>query len=195
MRKSIIKIFIFIFCFFVSTLIVSAENKIIETETDDKIMFIADNDGKFSYSWVFDKTKYNNSDLEFDLGIEFDSPNKKEINSLISKNMQKEYVSFNYHGNLPSTATVKVPITKFEDGDKLNLYYYNDKTKEIETIKTNIKVINGHVTFEIDHCSDYFLTMSVVKEAKGKNNSGILIVGMLIVIVGLVGYTMFNNKK
>ena len=47
----------------------------------------------------------------------------------------------------------------------------------------------------IEHCSDYFLTMSIVKEASNKNNNGVIIIGMLVVIVGLVGYTMFKNKK
>ena len=195
MKKKLLIIFLTLILTFFGISNINASNKMIKTETKDKIMFIVDKEGEFSYSWSFDKNEYNKADFEFDLGIKFTSPNKKEINNLISKNMKKEYVSFNYHGTLPSTATVKVPITKFKDGDRLNLYYYNDNTNKIETIKTNVKVINGYATFEIEHCSDYFLTMSIVKEASNKNNNGVIIIGMLVVIVGLVGYTMFKNKK
>lgn len=56
-------------------------------------------------------------------------------------------------------------------------------------------VMNGYVTFDIDHCSDYFLTLSIVKEASGKSNNGVVIIGMLIIIVGLVGYTIFKGRK
>ena len=59
----------------------------------------------------------------------------------------------------------------------------------------DVKVNNGLVSFEIEHCSDYFLTLSVVKEASGNNNNGVIIVGMIIIIVGLVGYTLLKNKK
>lgn len=195
MKNKILIIFFAVILSFTGMKSISASDKIIKTQTKDKVMFIHDSNGSFKYSWTFDRKEYNNNGFDFDMGIKFKSPYKSQINSLINANMKKEYVSFNYHGNLPSTATVKIPVTKFEDGKRLNLYYYNDVTNKIETIDSNIKVINGYVTFEIDHCSDYFLTLSIVKEASSKNNNGMIIIGMLVVIVALVGYTVFKNKK
>lgn len=193
MRKYIF-IFIFIICMFIGTSYVSAKENIIKTETDSKIIYITDENGKFKYSWSFDKKDYKDNNL--DMKIDFTSPNKDEINNLMSKKIKKEYVSFKYHGLLPSTATIKVPITKFKDGDKLNLYYYNDQTNKIETIKSNIVVSNGHVKFDIDHCSDYFLTLSIVREASSsENNNGMIIIGMIVVIIVLIGYTIMNNKN
>lgn len=195
MKRMFVTIFM-IAIFFIGTSTISASDKLIKTETNDKVMFIKEHDGKFMYSWSFDKKEYESKGFEFDMGIKFKSPNKTKINELIGKNMKKEYVSFNYHGNLPSIATIKVPISKFKDGEKLNLYYYNSETNEIETIASYVIVSNGYASFKIDHCSDYFLTLSIVKEASGgNNNNGIIIIGMLVVIVGLVGYTIFNNKK
>lgn len=193
--KKILIIILAIVISFAGMRSISASDKLIKTVTKDKVMFIQDVDGKFAYSWTFDKVDYNRHGFEFDMGIKFKSPNKNEINKLINNSMKKEYVSFNYHGDLPSVATIKVPIQNFKDGDKLNLYYYNDKTNKIETIRNNVMVKNGYVTFEIEHCSDYFLSLSIVKEASGKNDNGVIIMGMLVVIVGLVGYTIFKNKK
>ena len=193
--KKIFIIFLAVVLSFAGISSISASDKLIKTETKDKVMFIQDRNGEFLYSWSFDKNEYNNSDLEFDMTIKFKSPNKEKINNLISNNIKKEFVSFNYHGVLPTEATVKVPVKNFEDGQRLNLYYYNENTNEIETIQNNIMVQNGYASFEIDHCSDYFLTLSVVKEASGGNNNGVLIIGMLVVIVGLVGYTIFKNRK
>jgi len=195
MKKKLLIFFFTLILTFCGISSISASDKIIKTETKDKVIFIKEKDGEFKYSWSFDKKEYNNSGFEFDMGIKFKSPKKNDINDLISKSMKKEYVSFNYHGSLPSTATIKVPVNKFKDGYRLNLYYYNDKTNKIETIKTNIRVTNGYASFDIEHCSDYFLTMSIVKEASGTNNNGVIIIGMLVIIVGLIGYTFFKNKK
>ena len=159
-------------------------------------MFIKDSNGRFNYSWSFDKKEYYKNYFKFDLNINFKSSNEKKIDSLIKSKIKKEYVSFDYHGKLPSSATIKIPVSnKFNEGDELKLYYYDDKEDQIELVDSNVKVINGYVSFEIDHCSDYFLTLSIVKEASNKNNNGMIIIAMLIIIVALVGYTMFKNKK
>lgn len=193
------KIFYILFIgiiFFLGMSSISAEDNLVKTETKNKIMFIKDLNGEFIYSWSFDKSNYKKDDFSFDMNISDDSPFKNEINSLIKNNIKKEYLSFNYHGNLPSSATIKIKTKKFKDEDRLNLYYYNDKTNEIEKIKDNILVKNGYVSFDINHCSDYFLSLSIVKEATNeKSNNGIIIIGMICVIVALVGYTIFKNKE
>ena len=194
MKKRII-ILIFMVCLFFSMESISASSNLIKTETKNKVMFIKDKNDSFSYSWAFDKEEYNKKEFDFDLEINFSTPNKKKIESIIKEDVKAKYISFNYHGNLPSIATIKVPISKFNDEDRLNIYYYDDVSNKIEAIKNNVMVKNGYVTFEISHCSDYILTKSTIQNATNTNNNGIIIIGMLVVIVGLVGYTMFNNKK
>lgn len=187
----ILTLVIFMFAFLSN---VNASNNLIKMENKNKVIFVSDDKGEFSYSWVFDKEEYNLNQFDFDLGISF--KDNKNIGSLMKEEVSAKYISFNYHGNLPSPALVKVPINdKFKDGDRLNLYYYNEEKNKIELVSSGIKAINGFATIEITHCSDYFLTLSIVKEADGQNNNGIIIVGMIIVIVGLIGYTIFKNKK
>lgn len=195
MKKIFVTIFmIVIFFTFAST--ISASSNLIKTETKNKVIFIKDKNDSFSYSWAFDKEEYNKKEFDFDLGINFTTPNKKKIESLIKDDVKAKYISFNYHGNLPSKASIKVPVSDmFKDGNRLNLYYYNESKNQIELITNSVKVINGYVTFEIEHCSDYFLTMSIVKEASNTSNNGVVIIVMLVVIVILIGYTLIKNKK
>ena len=194
MKKiSVILLAFLVFILHVSS--ISAEDKVNKIETNDKVIFTFSEKGKFLYSWSFDKKSYNNNGFEFDMGIKNKSLFETKINKLTNKKTPKEFVSFNYHGDLPSSATIKLPAHKFKDGDRLNLYYCNNETGKIENIKSNIMVSGGYVTFDISHCSDYFLTMSVVKNAEGANNNGVIIIGMLVVIVGLVGYTIFKNRN
>ncbi len=44
---------------------------------------------------------------------------------------------------------------------------------------------------------DYLYTASIVKEvvSNDKNNGGILIIGMIIVIVGLIGFIITKNRN
>ena len=193
--KKISVILLAFLVFFLHVSSISAENKVNKIETKDKVIFTFSENGKFLYSWSFDKKSYNNNGFEFDMEIKNKSLFEEKINKLTDTKTLKEFVSFNYHGHLPSSATAKLPAHNFKDGDRLNLYYYNDATEKIETIKSNIMVSGGYVTFDITHCSDYFLTMSVVKNAEGANNNGVIIIGMLVIIVGLVGYTIFKNRN
>lgn len=192
MRKLI---FLLLISFFLFSFNVKASDNLLRTDTKNEVMFIKDNEGRFLYSWSFEKEEFSKNEFDFDLGIEFTSPNKEDIDKLVEGDIKRKYVSFNYHGALPTSATIKVPVAdKFKEGEKLKLYYYNPDKDVIELIQSDIKVINGNVSFQIEHCSDYFLAKAIVKNAEGTNNSGIIIVGMIVVIVGLVGYTLMRNK-
>lgn len=195
MKKIFVTIFMFVI-FFICTSTISASSNLIKTETKNKVIFIKDKNDSFSYSWAFNKEEYNKKEFDFDLGINFTTPNKKKIESIIKEDIKAKYISFNYHGNLPSKASIKVPVSDmFKDGNRLNLYYYNESKNQIELITNSVKVINGYVTFEIEHCSDYFLTFSIVKEASNTSNNGMIIIAMIVVIVILIGYTLTKNKK
>lgn len=197
MKKKFI-LFLVVLTFFVSMDIVFASDNLLETQTQNNVIFIKDNDGVFDYSWSFDKQAYNKNYFDFDLGLSYDSPKKNEINAIVGQQIIKKHLSFNYHGNLPSEAKIKINVSdKFKDGDYLYLYYYNEDTNKIEEVETNLKVINGYVTFPITHCSEYFLSLSIVNDASktNSNNTGVIIIGMIIIVVGLIGFTISNNKK
>lgn len=195
MKKIFIILFIVILPFFkIDSL--TAKEELIKTETKNKIIFVKDKDGSFSYSWSFNKDNYSSDDFLFNMNIKNNTFNQDEIEKIIDKDIKKEYISFDYHGKLPSVATIKIKTDKFKDGQRLNLYYYNEDTNKIEKISNNILVKNGFVSFDISHCSDYFLTLSIVNNAEHeKNNYGVVIIGMMCVIIALIGYTIFKNKN
>ena len=196
MRKISVFLFMILSTFLISTNVVHASSDFIKTDTKNKVIFINNDEGKMSYSWSFDKESYNQNDLDIDLNIKFDSDLKDEISKFIKTNTKVRYVSFNHHGSLPSSANIKVPVGDgFKDGDKLKLYYYDEENDKIELVNNSIDVINGYANFDIEHCSDYFLTMSIASNvASKKDNNGIVIIGMVIVIAVLIGYTIMKNK-
>jgi hypothetical protein len=194
--KKVLVIFLAVTLSFAGISSISASNNLLKTQTKDRVIFVKDQNGSFVYSWAFNKEEYEKNEFDFDLEINFKSKNKAKIESLVKDDFEAKYVSFNYHGNLPAEASIKIPVDDmFEDGERLKLYYYDEEKDEIELVSSSVKVINGYANFNIDHCSDYFLTLSIVKEAEGESNNGVIIVGMIIVIVGLIGYTLIKNQK
>ena len=66
-KVSIILLAFLVFILHVSS--ISAEDKVNKIETKDKVIFTFSENGKFLYSWSFDKISYNNNGFEFDMGI------------------------------------------------------------------------------------------------------------------------------
>ena len=109
----------------------------------------------------------------------------------------KLIVTFDHHGALPSNATVRVNVSdKFSDGEELYLYYYNEETTDIEYIEHHLKVEDGYVEFNIEHCSNYFLTAAVVNDAVNNPKSvNYIIIGLGVIVFILIAVTLSQSKN
>lgn len=163
-------------------------------KNEEVVISLTEKSTGLSYSWSFDKNKIEDK-ITLNFEIDFVSKNKEEIDKLAG-DMNKVYVSFSHHGDLPSDAKIKVDVSeKFDDGDNLYLYYYNEENGNIEFIEKNIKVKDGYAEFVINHCSEYFLTGAVVNDAvNNPQNLNYVIVGLVGLVVLLVGYTLFKRR-
>ncbi len=172
--------------------------KIVKVEGEQYISFLVeDYDKDLNYSWKFLKgTNTNNIDDNLNLRLSIDAITNvtKKINEEV--NQKKLIISFDYHGDLPEEAIIKLDVKeKFKNNDSLYLYYYNQDTDSIEFIEKDIIVKDGYVEFTIDHCSDYFLTGAIVNNAV--NNPKLLnyiIIGLGAVAIILIGITLFKSK-
>lgn len=175
-----------------------------KSETNDSIIYeVIDNLKKLSYSWTFSKSeelsKALKNNMEIDLNLKLDlltSLEDKKLDDLIT-NDDSLIVSFEHHGQLPVNAKVKIDVSdKYKDGELLYLYYLNEDRTQVEYIDSEILVKNGYVEFEIEHCSKYFLTASIIQEAvNNPKNVNIIIIVMVVVIIVLIGATLMQNKK
>lgn len=127
-----------------------------------------DEDDNIVYSWTFDGSKISNVDIDVDMSLVVGNEEKeKAMNSLLPTSKESPLsLTFNHHGNLPEGTTVSVKVKdRYADGEKLTLYYYNGE--KLEEVAKELEVINGYVTFGLEHCSDYVLA----KENGAPNNS------------------------
>lgn len=165
-----------------------------KTVTKDEVSInVNDQNKDLVYSWTFEKSNISKS-FSFDFGISFFSKYKDFIDSLINRDHIK-YLSFNYHGNLPSKALININVKNdFDDNEKIELYYYNEESNKLELVDNNITVNDGYVSFEIDHCSDYVLVSAIaVAPDKTSRNLNTIIVGLVILAIVMLSYTMFKK--
>ena len=182
----------------------NAGTRIMKVESEKYISYIVeDYERDLTYTWQFEKTSefYNNinDNLEIDINLRLslDAYNEvtEDINDRVDQN--KLIVTFDHHGKLPSNATVRVNVAdKFSDGEELYLYYYNEESSEIEYIEHKLKVVDGYVEFDIEHCSNYFLTAAVVNDAVNNPKSvNYIIIGLGVVVFILIAMTLSQSKK
>lgn len=205
--KQNIKIFIFtlmIISFFFCKNVNALSTHITKTETNDYYLYdVVDNERNLTYSWKFLKEENKNTSVEEnmyidnDLRLSLDASTKdtKRINEKVKND--KLIITFDYHGMLPLEAKVKIDVSdKFNDGEKLYLYYYNPDSDKIEYMDNAVFVKNGSVEFQIKHCSDYFLTAAVVNDAVNNPQSvNYIIIGLIVVVFILIAITLKQSKK
>lgn len=152
-------------------------------------------ENKLLYTWTFDGSKIENTDLNINLNINVGkSTNKEKIENLISKNRKSVVLEFAYHGILPTGTKVKVNVEEqFKNGKKLTLYYYNENGKLEEAAK-NLEVKNGFVEFALEHCSEYVLVENTNNAQTGTLNV-FLHSGLAVVSLVGIGYLFVSKKK
>ncbi len=130
------------------------------------------NDGELAYSWTINGEWINQSiENDLSLDIKFETEKQQEIESITNQS-NMFYLNFAHHGNLPGSTNIKVDVSdKFNDGDILYLYHYNEDSQTIEKISSGIEVIDGYAKININHCSTYFFTeneVTVITEIPNK---------------------------
>jgi len=143
-----------------------------------------DENKKLIYSWKIFGNKIK-TPLEIMTSITYTSEYIEEIHKL-SNYADGIYINFKHNGELPNGTEIKLYVgDKFKDRSLVNVYYYDSNLKKLDNIKENIKVTGGYIEFEIEHCSEYFITMSNItnKIKEEKNTSNIF---MIIAIIELI---------
>jgi len=180
------------------------KTKIEKTETKDYYLYsVTDYERDLSYSWKFLKDGQKDIKIEDSLYIEDDlrlsldaqTKDTEMINEMVDQ--KKLIISFDYHGQLPVDATVRIRVSdRFRDGERLYLYYYDPEENDIEYIMHNVEVRDGYVEFQIAHCSDYFLTAAIVPDvANNPQSVNYIIIGLIVVVFILIAVTLFQSKK
>lgn len=144
-----------------------------------------DENKKLIYSWVIDGKKVAKS-IDISTNITFDSENSNKI--LQASNYSDGIIlNFEHKGLLPIGTKIKVNVAeKYKDGELVNIYYYNNENNKVEEKNKQVKVENGFIKFEIEHCSEYFVTLANINNNFNSNMFIIISIIELLVIVSII---------
>lgn len=164
------------------------------------------NDNNLIYYWNLNSKNFK-KDFELNSAISFDTDKKSTIDKLTNYS-DSFYLNFSHSGTLPKDTTITIYVgSKYIDGDKINLYYYNEQDNKIEMVNQELVVENGgYVTIELEHCSNYLLSKAIIGEQL-KNDSinfttiiaileGVIILLLLLFIAYKTGFfDRFKKSK
>ncbi len=161
----------------------------------------------------------------YDFGVSMSNDYSKHSDmGVVTKDNFVSLVDFNYSGNLPAEATIKIPVGTDRAGQTL---YYLQKTDTGYTLIQSAKVDDeGYITVKQDHCSTYVVATEDVsndntvdnstsidtdkdnsstkpneqnepKETKDSSNWYIyaIIVVVIIAVAGVVVFIVYKKKK
>lgn len=167
----------------------SPYEKVLKSESRSKVRYkVEDGNGNYKYSWTFNKKDDENYEDEINFDIETDV-----INSKIEKltdTADKLVLTFAHHGELPSDSEIQIDVSdKYDDGESLYLYYYNEDENQIEYERKGIVVNEGKADFKISHCSEYILSKDIIENSVN-NPSGVKVYLFYIMIGMIITFTL-----
>lgn len=153
-----------------------------------------DENDKLIYSWIIDGKKIEKV-YEVNTTINLNGNKAKDIKKL-SNYADGIFLDFKHNGILVNGTSIKLYVgDKFEDGNLVSVYYYNEKNNTLDLKIESIKVKKGYIEFDIDHCSNYFVTMSNLKDNKSNNVFAIIIIIELIIVITIMVFYFIKRKK
>jgi len=180
-----------------------SKEDIIKIKNSKKIIKLNyyDENNKLLYSWIVDGKKID-KEYEFLTSITNISEHIKEI-SLLSNYADGLYLNFKHNGDLPKGTKIKAYVgDKFTAQSMINIYHYNKENNSLELVKNNLIVNSEYIEFDIEHCSEYFLTMSNINIIQNNANSiniymilSLIKIGIILLLILIIFAKKNQNKK
>ena len=152
------------------------------------------NENIINYTWIIDGKNIGNAS-DIDTSIKFNSDNVDDINKLTNY-ADSVYLNFLHNGDVPNCTKIKIYVgDKYNNYERVNIYYYNQEKNKMDTVELEAEVLDGYVEFEIEHCSEYIITRSVLESKSSFNYFMVIAIIEFIVIVGYILYIKLFDKK
>jgi hypothetical protein len=148
------------------------------------------------YSFIIDGSKLGNTgELLFD--ISNNSTYLKDVEKL-SNYASILGLSISSDGTNLNEIKIKYYVAdKYNDNDKVNLYTYDENSKKIKKLKSDLVVSSGYIEFSLDNNIDYFISMANIgiKDTNNVNYFMIISIAEFVIIIGGVAYYFLKIKK
>ena len=164
---------------------------------------VYDDEGNYLFSWtIFNDGSALDPDTVMNLNIVREELTDEELEALSGHFLSGEtsflYIDFAASGLMPGKTTVTYNVgDKFADGTVLQIYFVvvdgDGNVIGLEPVR-NATVVDGKVTFDLDHCSGYVLSaISVPDTADDDTMLYIAIAVAAVIIVAVVAFVLHRR--
>ena len=142
-------------------LVTSDEFAKLERKKDQLIMWAGPSSTAPDYSWTYTKADVDvdSAYVEYDPEVDISSLGTGNVANIMEQSAGGMVLAFAHSGNLPGTATIYANADGyFADGSEVGLYCFDEDEKRFELVEEGVEVVDGYVSFSIDHCSTWALS-------------------------------------
>lgn len=152
-------------------------------------------EGRILYEWTFPAASMTGTEtLRTKLSFVSEKQETMDVASNYAKGLA---LVFEENETLPEGTTLKIYTNgHYRDGEELRLYYYNSETNLLELVTSDLVVIDGAVSFPVEHTSEYLLTKAVIAIEGGNKPSVFFYLALLelLIILGLAISLVSKSK-
>jgi hypothetical protein len=114
------------------------------------------------YEWLIDGSKVTET-TPIKVKMTFGSLDQDKIDALTNF-ASGVVLNFEENTSLPENTTLRLLVSPtYQDGAKINFYYYDSKANKLSLSAKDLVVTNGKVEIPLTHTSTYFLSQSKLK--------------------------------
>ena len=164
-----------------------------ENKTKD---IVVKSDNNITFTFAKGSMKAVDGKTEYDFGTKIVEKYTKDLPSYISKNDFVKRINFNYSGELPGTALIKIPVGKEYVGQTLYYSLLKEGTQFAEAQAVTVDA-DGYITVSQSHCSDWVVTTNGPEQtsAKSPKTSDVNTVLPILVFVAAAAVLVVSTKK
>ena len=164
-----------------------------ENKTKDLVI---KSDNNITFTFTKGSMKAVDGKTEYDFGTKIVEKYTKDLPSYISENDFVKRINFNYSGELPGTALIKIPVGKEYAGQTLYYSLLKEGTQFAEAQAVTVDA-DGYITVSQSHCSDWVVTTNGPEQtsAKSPKTSDVNTVLPILVFVAAVAVLVVSTKK
>ena len=145
------------------------------------------------YTWTIDGNKLGQL-VEFSPKINFEFKRKDKFDTKAGFRTGK-YIELSSMKIPKSTLKINVKNT-FKDGEKVNVYYYDEDKNEIVLVKDNIIVKDNEAEFSVTKGKNYFITRATIdKTSKNYYKPLAIIESVALVVLGILLFQKNSSKN
>jgi hypothetical protein len=129
-------------------------------ETGDEVVFWSgDSSTAPKYSWTISgKDLAKDAAAAFDPRIEISDLGTGDVANIMKQASDGVVLDFAHAGALPAKSLLYVAVPDYANGTKLTLFTYDTDARAFVKAAEGLEVVDGFVSFDIDHCSTWALS-------------------------------------